>query len=998
MVAVVLAVSAFAQAPANSLLNPGFEAADARGLPSAWSALPDGDEGAGVMALDRDVKRSGAQSLRIRHERADSYSKLRQSGVAVKRDTDYTASVWLRIADPLETGIEQSHGARLLVFGKGAQGERPLGHAVSVLTTRGAWQRSVVRFNTGECGAVSVLIYLHNARGSVWVDDAELVEGREPSEAAEPASAFPDVDFMPGTAALQRAFYLMQGEPAALTLFYAGDGPAAAKGLELVLDMPEDVVVARDFASGAAPSFVPAPREGRRYHRCVLPVSAERIHPKSFRHAHKHGHILVLEASGAPRGGESLYWRFRRGDALSEERRLALHVLPAPPPLGAVPSRFDILTFYSAELRHCPEGAEGDRLFDRIHQLHVKAGLRGGVAPPIGAERTARLLNDPAWASGVLSGFPVALGDIMSADELREAQAVDAKGKPFAGVRPCPTFCHERNVMERLARLQHGRSPVSKPGAPAPKAQGWHVLDFEPGREMWSGCCCARCLDAFAAHAGLARDTFRAEDVSGRLRPAWTAFRDAQRGRIVGQFRDAVRALEPALRFGFCDDPMEALARPATQPFVDFYCPMIYYLHPRKFFDVVEEERQRIQKPFLPTIEAKMLGYTSMTSPAEMKLKILTAAATGAEGIMIWPDTLSLSALDLAKIRESSDALAALEACGPAGPREDGAFRVWPADKGFVHHGYRARACGQGRLLTLFNFHSTASVSLSVAALAGGGDARVVDPVSKTAFLAPATGARVWRPADVAAGFSIELPPQEAAFVLVKPASEADDSQRTRALRPAVSGGGGAFRVRAGRLASAPEVDGALGGAAWGAAGKAEGFTLAEAPAPEQTAAFAAYDDACLYVAFECQEPLMAEVAAQHTRRDSDVWLDDCVELFLRPRPGESFHFIVNAAGGFYDARRALDGVSTDDAKWDSQARWAAAKGASSWTVEVAIPFACLGGAPKPGDVWGVNFCRSRVAGFVGRKYNKDRQASSWFPTFGAFANPPRFGELEFGE
>ena len=68
------------------------------------------------------------------------------------------------------------------------------------------------------------------------------------------------------------------------------------------------------------------------------------------------------------------------------------------------------------------------------------------------------------------------------------------------------------------------------------------------------------------------------------------------------------------------------------------------------------------------------------------------------------------------------------------------------------------------------------------------------------------------------------------------------------------------------------------------------------------------------------------------------------------------------------------------------------------WTAEVRIPFATLGaGAPKAGDIWGMNVGREHYAGTNFRGSTK-RELSLWSPNLESrsFQAPEAFGDLIF--
>ena len=69
-----------------------------------------------------------------------------------------------------------------------------------------------------------------------------------------------------------------------------------------------------------------------------------------------------------------------------------------------------------------------------------------------------------------------------------------------------------------------------------------------------------------------------------------------------------------------------------------------------------------------------------------------------------------------------------------------------------------------------------------------------------------------------------------------------------------------------------------------------------------------------------------------------------------------------------------------------------------SWTVEMAIPWACLGvAAPAPGDLWRANFLRNDMP--EGHESDPERvgDARAWTPSWDAhFMEPKHWGRIHF--
>lgn len=161
-----------------------------------------------------------------------------------------------------------------------------------------------------------------------------------------------------------------------------------------------------------------------------------------------------------------------------------------------------------------------------------------------------------------------------------------------------------------------------------------------------------------------------------------------------------------------------------------------------------------------------------------------------------------------------------------------------------------------------------------------------------------------------------------------------------------------------------PTIDGKLDEACWAKA-QAVQFRLLDGSADKPkhaTWAKLAATEKTLFVAFYCAEPEPDKLVSHRRERDSNVWEDDSVELFLKPGPEPTqqyHHLIVNPDGCFHDA------FSGDAAAWQSELKLAAAKGKDHWAVEVAIPLAELTMGKHKATLagpWRLNLTRTRPA------------------------------------
>lgn len=186
---------------------------------------------------------------------------------------------------------------------------------------------------------------------------------------------------------------------------------------------------------------------------------------------------------------------------------------------------------------------------------------------------------------------------------------------------------------------------------------------------------------------------------------------------------------------------------------------------------------------------------------------------------------------------------------------------------------------------------------------------------------------------------------------------------------------------------TAPPLVGKLDPTKWMNAARVSGFREYQSgqPVSQDTVVCLGYDQANLYIGFECLEDQLSGVRQANTARDGDLWLDDCVEVFLdvEHRRTTYYHLVVNAAGARYDAYAG-------DRNWNGEWKAVTERTDRSWVAMLAVPFRTLtGSTPKPGEVWSLNLCREETP---------HGEVSCWSPTLGSFHTAKRFGDLVFGE
>lgn len=140
-----------------------------------------------------------------------------------------------------------------------------------------------------------------------------------------------------------------------------------------------------------------------------------------------------------------------------------------------------------------------------------------------------------------------------------------------------------------------------------------------------------------------------------------------------------------------------------------------------------------------------------------------------------------------------------------------------------------------------------------------------------------------------------------------------------------------------------------------------------------------------LLIAVRCAIAPGTDLSCQHTARDSEVFLDESVEVFIDPGVSlrKYLHFLVNANNIQRDEAGDKLADPPYDVSWNGGWRSATWRGPGGWVALFAIPFGDLGLQPgKPGLV-GLNVCRNdRAAG----------ESTCWSPTVSGFHEPVRFG------
>jgi hypothetical protein len=189
--------------------------------------------------------------------------------------------------------------------------------------------------------------------------------------------------------------------------------------------------------------------------------------------------------------------------------------------------------------------------------------------------------------------------------------------------------------------------------------------------------------------------------------------------------------------------------------------------------------------------------------------------------------------------------------------------------------------------------------------------------------------------------------------------------------------------------------------------GQIDQFPWTKHESPPETKFRLLYDESRLYLRFDCRERF---IHATHTSHQSEVWKDNCVEMFVSPSSDLSigyFNFEFNCLGAILlaygpgrEGRKSIpfaDIQSIQIASTFSEPLDLEAETPTAWFLEAAIPFELFwkhSGVkpPQSGTVWRANFnkCAEEV---------KEPHWATWAPVRTPqpdFHQSGFFGEVAF--
>ncbi len=231
-----------AHALTNLLANPSLEGRAGETAPASWDPEVHSAEGAvGTFTVDTAVKHSGASSQRIDHTSEGGWVRLSQEDIPARPDALYRLSVWV---------LSQGHFSVLAYEFRGSQ------PYVTVRVAEGGptagWQEVSKVFTTSRDAVSMKVSLIADGRGTVWFDDASLVEVSErPLIRAPHVAAGPPAEGNPDDPSWKRA-------PATEGFYGLGKGgePAPVQTCARVLCDDQALFLLLDCAEPNVPGLV----------------------------------------------------------------------------------------------------------------------------------------------------------------------------------------------------------------------------------------------------------------------------------------------------------------------------------------------------------------------------------------------------------------------------------------------------------------------------------------------------------------------------------------------------------------------------------------------------------------------------------------------------------------------------------------------------------------------------------------------------------------------
>lgn len=179
IIAVLACSTAFG---ANLIKNGDFAAVNPDGTPANWSVWPKKLADGVKVEVDKNSGHNDDQSVAITNPEKKYYTRIDQLHIPCKPNTKYIFRAYIK-------GMNLEHskkcgGARIFI---GANGDVNKAVALSGPGTVRAklkaadpwsfdWTKYEMTFNSRKNKELGLTIYLHFTKGTIWIDDIELIE------------------------------------------------------------------------------------------------------------------------------------------------------------------------------------------------------------------------------------------------------------------------------------------------------------------------------------------------------------------------------------------------------------------------------------------------------------------------------------------------------------------------------------------------------------------------------------------------------------------------------------------------------------------------------------------------------------------------------------------------------------------------------------------------------------------------------------------------------
>lgn len=181
----IVAVFAFSAAfGANLIKNGDFAKVNTDGTPANWSVWPKKLAKGVKVEVDKNTGHNDDQSVAITNPEKKYYTRIDQLHIPCKPNTKYTFRAYVK-----GMNLEHSKKCGSVRMFIGANGDVNKTVALTGPGTVRAklkpadpwsfdWTKYETTFKSGKNTELGLTIYLHFTKGTVWIDDVELVEAK----------------------------------------------------------------------------------------------------------------------------------------------------------------------------------------------------------------------------------------------------------------------------------------------------------------------------------------------------------------------------------------------------------------------------------------------------------------------------------------------------------------------------------------------------------------------------------------------------------------------------------------------------------------------------------------------------------------------------------------------------------------------------------------------------------------------------------------------------